>query len=102
MKDKCNCLTTSPQYYQYCGTVDHPIYKVEDGQIEMNGKQYPIKLIDGYYIIRKLTVNECKRLQTVPDWYDMTCLSDTQAYKCLGNGWTIDVISHLIKATLAK
>lgn len=77
-----------------------PIYKVENGMIGVNDSLYPIKLPDGYYIIRKLTVNECKRLQTVPDWYDMTCLSDTQAYKCLGNGWTIDVISHLIKATL--
>lgn len=77
-----------------------PIYKVENGMIGVNDSLYPIKLQDGYYIIRKLTVNECKRLQTVPDWYDMTCLSDTQAYKCLGNGWTIDVISHLIKATL--
>ena len=77
-----------------------PIYKVENGMIGVNDSLYPIKLPDGYYIIRKLTVNECKRLQTVPDWYDMTCLSDTQAYKCLGNGWTVDVISHLIKATL--
>jgi DNA (cytosine-5)-methyltransferase 3A len=46
--------------------------------------------------IRRLTPTECKRLQTVPDWYDMSIVSDTQQYKMLGNGWTIDVISHII------
>ena len=69
--------------------------------ITIKGKQYPIKLIDGYYIIRKLTVSECKRLQTVPEWYEFP-VSDTQAYKMLGNGWTVDVIAHLIEATLAE
>jgi len=46
--------------------------------------------------IRRLTPTECKRLQTVPDWYDMTVLSDTQQYRCLGNGWTIKVIEHIL------
>jgi site-specific DNA-cytosine methylase len=77
-----------------------PIYEVKDGQITIKGKQYPIKLADGYYIIRRLTVNECKRLQTVPDWYDFSVISNSQAYKCLGNGWTCDVITHLIKSAL--
>jgi len=46
--------------------------------------------------IRKLTVLECKRLQTVPDDYLMN-VSNTQAYKMLGNGWTVDVITHILK-----
>ena len=46
------------------------IYEVSNGQITIKGKQYPIKLRDGYYIIRKLTVSERKRLQTVPEWYE--------------------------------
>lgn len=71
------------------------VYDVFDEQITINGKQYPIKLRDGKYIIRKLTVNECKRLQTVPEYYVFP-VSDTQAYKMLGNGWTCDVISHLL------
>lgn len=75
------------------------VYEVQSGQITIKEKQYPIKLADGFYIIRKLTVSECKRLQTVPDWYEFP-VSDTQAYKMLGNGWTCDVISHLINATL--
>ena len=46
--------------------------------------------------IRKLTVTECERLQTVPDGY--TCgVSNTQRYKMLGNGWTVDVIKHIFE-----
>jgi DNA (cytosine-5)-methyltransferase 3A len=72
-----------------------PVYEVRDGRITIKGKQYPIKLADGFYIIRKLTVTECKRLQTVPDTYAFP-VSDTQAYKMLGNGWTVDVIAHIM------
>ncbi len=73
------------------------IYEVKDGKITIKGKQYPIKLKDGYYIIRKLTVSECKRLQTVPEWYEFP-VSNSQAYKMLGNGWTCEVICHLINS----
>ena len=73
----------------------YPVYEVRDGQITIKGKQYPIKLADGFYIIRKLTVTECKRLQTVPEDYVFP-VSDTQAYKMLGNGWTVDVIAHIL------
>lgn len=45
-------------------------------------------------IIRKLTRLECERLQTVPDGYTNS-ISDTQAIKALGNGWTVDVISFI-------
>ena len=95
---------TEPKVFSNIDTVkskmETPIYEVKDGKITIKGRQYPIKLIDGYYIIRKLTVTECKRLQTVPDDYDMSVISDTQAYKCLGNGWTVEVIAHLIKGAL--
>lgn len=95
MKNKSNCLTTSCEYYEYCGTLDCPIYQVKDGYITIKGKEYPIKLRDGCYIIRKLTVTECKRLQTVPDEYAFP-VSSSQAYKMLGNGWTVDVIAHIM------
>lgn len=71
------------------------VYKVRDGKIRTDGREYPIKLADGFYIIRKLTVTECKRLQTVPDTYTFP-VSNAQAYKMLGNGWTVDVISHIV------
>ena len=53
---------------------------------------------------RKLTPVECERLQTVSDNYTSKGIdtegkeiatSNSQRYKMLGNGWTIDVISHL-------
>lgn len=72
-----------------------PVYEVRSGRITIKGKTYPIKLADGFYIIRKLTVTECKRFQTVPDTYAFP-VSDTQAYKMLGNGWTVDVIAHIM------
>ena len=71
------------------------VYEVRNGRIAIKGKEYPIKLADGFYIIRKLTVTECKRLQTVPDTYAFP-VSATQAYKMLGNGWTVDVIAHIM------
>ena len=47
-------------------------------------------------LYRKLTPIECERLQTLPDnWTD--CVSNTQRYKMIGNGWTIDVIAHILK-----
>lgn len=79
----------------------YDVFEVADGKITIKAKAYPIKLLDGYYIIRKFTVRECARLQTVPEWYDFSVISNTQAYKCLGNGWTVEVIVHLIKACLA-
>jgi site-specific DNA-cytosine methylase len=49
-------------------------------------------LIEGY--IRKLTPVECERLQTVPVGYT-SGVSNTQRYKMLGNGWTVEVIKHI-------
>ena len=45
---------------------------------------------------RKLTPLECERLQTVPDGYTDS-VSNTQRYKMLGNGWTVDVVAHILK-----
>ena len=72
-----------------------PVYEVRNGKIAIKGKEYPIKLADGFYIIRKLTVRECMRLQTVPEEYVFP-VSATQAYKMLGNGWTVDMIAHIM------
>lgn len=71
------------------------VHEVKNGLITIKGKLYPINLPDGFYIIRKLTVTECRRLQTIPDWYEFP-VSDSQAYKMIGNGWTIAVITHLL------
>lgn len=48
-----------------------------------------------YY--RKLTPTECARLQTFPDGWAESIVSNTQAYKAYGNAWTVDVIAHILK-----
>jgi DNA-cytosine methyltransferase len=55
-------------------------------------KQYGV-LVEGY--IRKLTPIECERLQTLKDNYTEG-ISNSQRYKCLGNGWTVDVVAHIL------
>jgi len=66
--DKSNCLTT-----------------VNKDNVVVEGMQW-----------RKLTPLECERLQTVPDNYT-NHVSNSQRYKMLGNGWTVDVIAHIMK-----
>ena len=63
----------------------------------MQGGHRQPKIATDEYTYRKLTPVECEKLQTVePGWTDM--LSNTQRYKCLGNGWTIDVIAHILNS----
>ena len=57
------------------------------------GGKKPAKINDDVYW-RKLPPLECERLQTVPDNYTAG-VSNTQRYKMLGNGWTVDVIAHI-------
>lgn len=59
------------------------------------GGQEPKTSLDGI-TWRKLTVNECERLQTVPDGFTKA-VSNSRAYHALGNGWTVDVIAHILK-----
>jgi len=68
MEDKSNCLTAT---------------------------KYDFMHYDTNYRIRRLTPVECERLQTVKDNYTAH-VSDTQRYKALGNGWTVDVIVHIL------
>lgn len=46
--------------------------------------------------IRKLTPAECERLQTLPEGYT-DCISNSERYKAIGNGWTVDVVTHIFK-----
>lgn len=61
------------------------------GDVINKGKDFVVR---GY--IRRLTPIECERLQTLPDNYTEG-ISNAQRYKCLGNGWTVDVIAHIFK-----
>ena len=112
---KSNCLTTVQKDSLVCAPVrigqygkggqGQCIYSVRGKSVTLTangGGQgaktglYKIDLPDGDYIIRKLTPIEAERLQTLPDNYTQG-VSDTQRYKCIGNGWTVDVISHILK-----
>lgn len=100
---KANALTASGHQSRLVVTnqngEDLPVYEVVNGEIEIKGKKYPIKLPDGHYVIRKLTPTECERLQTLPDGYT-SAVSATQRYRGLGNGWTAEVIIHILAGAL--
>lgn len=78
----------------------YPVYEVSGGKIFYKDVPYAVDLPDGFYIIRKLTVKECCRLQTLPDDYCWMA-KKTNAYKGLGNGWTAEVIMHILSHALA-
>ena len=88
MKEKSNCLTAASH---------------EMGIVIDPSKPNPDKSSSEKLSWRKLTPLECERLQTVPDGYTLVMeggkqkVSNSQRYKMLGNGWTIDVITHILK-----
>lgn len=111
---KSNCLTTVRKDTLVCtpvrvgqygkGGQGQRIYSIRGKSVTLSangGGQgaktglYKIDLPDGDYIIRKLTPVEAERLQTLPDNYTAD-ISNTQRYKCIGNGWTVDVIAHIL------
>lgn len=149
MKEKCNCLQTQSEFYQYIkpcalrnrgngkqaefnntdkanaltsvqtdsmvlepkqlGHISNTnaqanrVYSVHNKSVTLKANGggggaktglYKIDLPDGEYLIRKLTPIECERLQTLPDGYTEG-VSNTQRYKAIGNGWTVDVIAHI-------
>jgi DNA (cytosine-5)-methyltransferase 3A len=77
--EKANCLT--PDAYLATGEKNRE-----------NGKAVLTSMCDRR--LRRLTPTECERLQTVPDGYT-NYVSDTQRYRMLGNGWTVDVIAYI-------
>ncbi|RLC44938.1 MAG: hypothetical protein DRH57_08765, partial [Candidatus Cloacimonadota bacterium] len=85
-------------------TVQKDNYVISDCDLsgQFNMEDFGMETNDKKYTYRKLTPTECERLQTVQDGYTLVPfgkrqMSDTQRYKMLGNGWTIDVICHLLK-----
>lgn len=80
---------------------EYGCYEVKDNRVILNyadGRtgEFEIKLPDGCYKIRKLMPIECERLQTLPDDYTAG-VSKAQRYRQIGNGWTVDVICHILK-----
>lgn len=69
-------------------------FKDKSPTLLSNSWEHNNHVYDGFKL-RRLTPLECARLQTIPTWYIWKC-SDTQSYKMLGNGWTIEVIKHIL------
>lgn len=74
--DKSHCITSTAIYKRNLTTDYVPVF--------VNGKTK----------LRVYTPSECARLQTIPGWYKWDC-SNTQQYRMLGNGWTVEVIKHI-------
>lgn len=100
IKDKSPTLSLGSMVTSSCATTifvkndKDGCYSVKNNKININDLVYDTKLEDGKYILRKLTPVECERLQNLPDHYT-DGVSDTQRYKMIGNGWTVDVIEWL-------
>jgi len=121
-RDKSYCLdanyfkgTNLEQYLKKCrrqivfnfsssgrgnGVVENRFYNSGDKKAHCLTKTgYSKRSFTGVYNkdgIRKLTPIECERLQNLPDGYT-SAVSNTQRYKMIGNGWTVDVIAHILK-----
>ena len=109
--DKAICMTAR-QYASWNGNFISEVFGIANrprgnntGGLRNDGSKSPTlssnawehnnRLLKGGKL-RKLTVTECCRLQTVPDDY-CNSVSNSQAYKMLGNGWKVDVIAHIFK-----
>jgi len=77
-------------------TIKSQYYKSSRANFERRGTFHSTGVQDEKGLWRKLTPLECERLQTVPDNYTQG-VSNTQRYKMIGNGWTVDVIAHILK-----
>jgi DNA (cytosine-5)-methyltransferase 3A len=111
--EKAYCLTlrrgNARDYFKKCQSniVFEPNaegeYLIQDGKIEIVFKKSPnkspfvfnVKIPDGRYDIRPISSNESEKLETVPINYTKA-ISEPKACKCLGNGWTVDVIVHIL------
>lgn len=97
------------EHYKKYGK-DHTPFRAKETVIKNNGKSNTLTTsqtndsviqikTDQKFVYRKLTATECERLQTVPTNYSQS-VSKTQRFRMLGNGWTIDVIAHILKPLL--
>ena len=97
-----NCINKNlkrrNKYKEYVSTDNIKMQMLEASHYKgySNERCFGIKDTNG---IRYISVIECERLQTVPDNYTEG-VSNTQRYKMLGNGWTVDVVAHILKNIL--
>lgn len=99
IKDKACALSKGSMITSSCATLifvktKNGVHTVANGLLD--GK-YPTKLKNGSYNIRRLSLEEMEKLQTVPVGYtDIGGIGRQKRSAMLGNGWTVDVISHIL------
>ena len=99
IKDKACALSRGSMVTSSCATLlfvplKNGIHIVQNGILD--GK-YNTKLMDGRYNIRKLSIMEMERLQTLPDNYtNVAGVGNQKRCSAIGNGWTVDVIAHIL------
>lgn len=100
IKDKACTLSRGSMVTSSCATLlfvkcDNGVHSVKNGILN---NLYPIKLQDGNYNLRRLSLTEMERLQTLPDNYtNITGVGLQKRSTTIGNGWTVDVIAHILK-----
>ena len=109
MEEKSNCLMAKKTDFMYYEPSNEGLKSIQLGMSKEwgncesdKGKSYTLCKAGVHGVkyktgrIRRLTPIECERLQTVPEGYTEG-VSNTQRYKMLGNGWTVDVIKHILR-----
>ncbi len=91
--DKVVCATLHINGHDILKRVNSPNHKCQTLTAVCGGNQQKKVLINDR--VRKLTPLEYERLQNIPDGYT-DIVSDGARYKAIGNGWTVDVISHIL------
>ena len=98
IKNKGCALSRGSMVTSSCATLlfvkkENGVHSVKNGILD---KKYPTTLSDGSYNIRRLSILECERLQTLPDNYTSVAgISNQKRNEMIGNGWTVDMISHI-------
>ena len=98
IKDKGCALSRGSMVTSSCATLlfvkcKNGLHSVKNGILD---GEYKTKLSDGKYNIRRLSLLECERLQTLPDNYTAVLgVSNQKRNEIIGNAWTVDVIAHI-------
>ena len=95
--DKKVCAILNVKTHEMLKRVYNPHYKSPTLTACRGGYQQKKVFIDGR--VRKLTPNEYRKLQTIPDWYKMD-VANSHIYNMCGDGWTIEVIKHIFRGLI--
>lgn len=88
---------TKDKYDEILNDKSFNVYEIRNGNFIYQNEEFPISMGNGYYIFRRLSVNEYKKIQTIPDYVDFSIVSNGRAYKGIGNGWNVDTVVYILE-----